>query len=105
MQDAGFKIVNPSILDGLGMGIGFTLSLFIVGSIRELLGTGEWFGIKVMPEIIEPMTIFILPAGGFFTLGCVIAIVAKLTNKKPKRISCDSCPGRESCSFSVKEEN
>lgn len=97
--------VLPSILDGLGMGIGFTLSLFIVGSIRELLGTGEWFGIKVMPEIIEPMTIFILPAGGFFTLGCVIAIVAKLTNKKPKRISCDSCPGRESCSFSVKEEN
>lgn len=97
--------VLPSILDGLGMGIGFTLSLFIVGSIRELLGTGEWFGIKVMPEIIEPMTIFILPAGGFFTLGCVIAVVAKLTNKKPKRISCDSCPGRESCSFSVKEEN
>lgn len=97
--------VLPSILDGLGMGIGFTLSLFIVGSIRELLGTGEWFGIKVMPEIVEPMTIFILPAGGFFTLGCVIAIVAKLTNKKPKRISCDSCPGRESCSFSVKEEN
>ncbi|MGN0588941.1 MAG: electron transport complex subunit RsxE [Ruminiclostridium sp.] len=97
--------VIPSILDGLGMGIGFTLSLFIVGSIREILGTGEWFGIKIMPEFMEPMTIFILPAGGFFTLGCVIAIVGKLTHKKPAKISCAACPGRESCSFSVKEEN
>lgn len=97
--------VIPSILDGFGMGIGFTLSLFIVGSIREILGTGQWFGIKIMPEMVEPMTIFILPAGGFFTLGCVIAIVGKLTHKKPKKISCEACPGRESCSFSVKEEN
>ena len=86
--------VIPSILDGLGMGIGFTLSLFIVGSIREILGTGEWFGIKIMPEFMEPMTIFILPAGGFFTLGCVIAIVGKLTHKKPAKISCAACPGR-----------
>lgn len=96
--------VLPSILDGLGMGLGFTASLFIVGSIREILGTGQWFGIKILPEIIEPMTIFILPAGGFFTLGCVIAIVGKLTGKKPKKISCSSCPSRESCSLAVKEE-
>ncbi len=89
--------VLPSVLDGLGMGLGFTCSLLIIGSIREILGTGEWFGIKIMPEFLEPMTLFILPAGGFFTLGCVIAVVGKLTKKKPKEIGCDSCPSRAVC--------
>lgn len=96
--------VLPSVLDGLGMGFGFTGSLLIIGSIREILGTGEWFGMKVLPDFVEPMTLFILPAGGFFTLGCVIAIVGKLTKKKPKEIGCDSCPSRESCKNAVKEE-
>ncbi len=96
--------VLPSVLDGLGMGLGFTGSLLIIGSIREILGTGEWFGMKVLPDFVEPMTLFILPAGGFFTLGCVIAIVGKLTKKKPKEIGCDSCPSRESCKNAVKEE-
>ena len=96
--------VLPSVLDGLGMGLGFTCSLIIVGSIREILGTGQWFGMTIAPDFIEPMTIFILPAGGFFTLGCVIAIVGKLTGKKPKKIDCDSCPGKSSCQFAIKEE-
>lgn len=104
--------VLPSVLDGLGMGLGFTCSLLIIGSIREILGTGIWFGgigewsgIKVLPDFVEPMTLFILPAGGFFTLGCVIAIVGKLTKKKPKEIGCENCPSRESCKNAVKEEN
>lgn len=96
--------VLPSVLDGLGMGLGFTCSLLIVGSIREILGTGQWFGMTVAPDFVEPMTIFILPAGGFFTLGCVIAIVGKLTKKKPKKIGCEACPGRASCKFAEKEE-
>ena len=96
--------VLPSILDGLGMGLGFTASLFIVGSIREIIGTGKWMGITIAPDFLEPMTLFILPAGGFFTLGCVIAIVGKLTGKKPKKISCESCPGRSACEFALKEE-
>ncbi len=96
--------VLPSVLDGLGMGLGFTCSLLIVGSIREILGTGKWFGMDIAPDFIEPMTIFILPAGGFFTLGCVIAIVGKLTKKKPKRIDCEGCPGRAACKFAQKEE-
>ena len=96
--------VIPSILDGLGMGLGFTGSLIVVGSIREILGTGQWFGMNIMPEFIEPMTIFILPAGGFFTLGCVIAIVGKISKKKPKEISCGGCPNRANCKFSEKEE-
>lgn len=97
--------VIPSVLDGLGMGLGFTASLFIVGSIREILGTGKWMGIDIAPDFLEPMTLFILPAGGFFTLGCVIAIVGKLTGKKPKKISCEDCPGRATCEFSAKEES
>lgn len=95
--------VLPSVLDGLGMGLGFTCSLLIVGSIREILGTGKWFGLTVLPDFIEPMTLFILPAGGFFTLGCVIAIVAKLTKKKPKPVGCEGCPSKAFCKHAEKE--
>lgn len=96
--------VVASAFDGAGMGIGFTLSLVIVGSIREILGTGKWFatdgfeGITLMPEIVEPMTIFVLPAGAFFVLGVVIAVVNKLSNHEPKKeFGCANCPSRESC--------
>ncbi len=89
--------VLPSILDGLGMGLGFTLSLIVVGSVRELLGTGKIFGFHIAPDIIEPMTVFILPAGGFFTLGCVIAILGAITRKKPKKAGCECCPSRAAC--------
>ncbi len=95
--------VLPSVLDGLGMGIGFTLSLLTVGSFREILGSGSWFGIKLLPDFIEPMTIFILPAGGFFSLGVIIAIVGKISKRKPKDISCTGCPNRGSCKFAESE--
>lgn len=95
--------VIPSILDGLGMGIGFTLSLLTVGSVREILGSGTWFGIKLLPSFIQPMTIFILPAGGFFSLGIIIAIVGKISKQKPKDITCSSCPNREACRFAESE--
>lgn len=97
--------VLPSVLDGLGMGLGFTCSLLIVGSIREILGTGKWFGMTVLPDFVEPMTLFILPAGGFFTLGCVIAVVGKLSKKNPKAVGCDGCPGRAFCKHAEKEES
>lgn len=93
-----------SVLDGLGMGLGFTGSLLIVGSIREILGTGQWFGMQIIPDFAEPMTIFIMPAGGFFTLGCVIAIVGVLTKKKPKKIGCEGCAARGACKFAEKED-
>lgn len=96
--------VIPSVLDGLGMGLGFTGSLIVVGAIRELLGTGKVFGIQIAPDIIEPMTIFILPAGGFFTLGCVIAILGVITRKKPKKISCEGCPSRGVCEKAESKE-
>ena len=90
--------VAASALDGAGMGIGFTLALLAVGSIREILGSGTWFGLKIYPDIVQPMTIFVLPAGGFFVLGCVIAIVNKIANRKPPEATgCAACPNRESC--------
>ncbi|MCL2109858.1 MAG: electron transport complex subunit E [Oscillospiraceae bacterium] len=90
-----------SAADGLGMGIGFTLALFTVGSIREILGFGTWFGLSVTPDFVDPMMIFIMPAGGFFTLGVVIAVVNKIARKRPNNISCDNCPGKELCKRSM----
>lgn len=90
--------VAASALDGAGMGIGFTLALLAVGSVREILGGGTWFGIQICPDFIQPMTIFILPAGGFFVLGCVIALVNKLSNRKPKEASgCAACGACQGC--------
>lgn len=92
----------PSILDGLGMGIGFTLALFLMGSFREILGTGKWMGIDL--HISDPMTIFIMPAGGFFVLGCIIAAVNKLANRKPpQQIGCEGCPCAGSCTGCANE--
>ena len=95
--------VIPSLFDGLGMGVGFTLSLLTVGSFREILGSGTWFGLTVMPDFIQPMTIFILPAGGFFSLGIIIAIVGKISRKKLKDITCIGCPDRDACRFADRE--
>lgn len=94
----------PSILDGLGMGLGFTFALFIMGAVREIMGTGSIFGVNI-PFITEnPMSIFIMPAGGFFTLGIIIAVVNRLKNKKPpKEISCANCPNAHACSLGTDE--
>ncbi|MBQ8171873.1 MAG: electron transport complex subunit E [Oscillospiraceae bacterium] len=90
--------VAASVCDGAGMGIGFTLALLAVGSVREVFGSGSWFGIQLCPDFVEPMTIFIMPAGGFFVLGCVIALVNKLSNRKPPAATgCAACPNREGC--------
>lgn len=88
--------VIPSALDGLGMGLGFTLSLFLMGSIREILGSGSWLGIEI--PFIQPMSVFVMSAGGFFVLGCIIALVNKLSGKKPpKKIGCAACPNAKNC--------
>ena len=67
----------PSFFDGLGMGLGFTLALTILGGVREVLGTGKLFDITIMPEQYG-MLIFVLAPGAFIALGYLIAIVNKL---------------------------
>lgn len=74
-----------SFFDGLGMGLGFTMSLTILGAFRELLGAGTIFGKVVLSEAVyTPITIFILAPGAFFVLSCLVAIQNKIKNKKPK---------------------
>ena len=98
--------VLPSIFDGIGMGLGFTLSITILASFRELIGAGTLFGIQVMPEAYEPATIFILAPGAFFVLAFLAAIRAKMQEKKPEKErhpvhcmegACASCSNK-SCS-------
>ena len=70
---------NPlaSICDGSGMGLGFTLALTLLGSVRELIGAGTLFGVTLLPETCNVL-LFVLPPGAFITLGYLIAIVNKL---------------------------
>lgn len=80
-----------SALDAIGMGIGFTLALLLIGSIREVFGNGTWFGIKIAKSFENPAVILILPPGGFFVFGIVIAIINKFSNKKTEKSNCESC--------------
>ncbi|MEA4960494.1 electron transport complex subunit E [Lutispora sp.] len=80
-----FASKNPplnSIMDGLGMGIGFTLALTFMSSIREILGAGTFLGMPLFGAAFEPALILILPPGGFLVFGLSIALVNKLTAKK-----------------------
>lgn len=90
--------VVASACDAIGMGIGFTLALFLMGSVREIIGSGKWMGFTIPVLIDNPMLLFIMPAGGFFTLGVIIALVNKLSNKKPpQELGCSGCPNADKC--------
>lgn len=65
---ASRNTVGRSILDGLGMGVGFTIALLALGSVREILGNGTLFGVSLFHEGFQPWVIMVLPSGGFFTL-------------------------------------
>ena len=69
--------VGLSLFDGIGMGIGFTVALTIIGTFREILGAGSIFGFKVTPESFEPISIFILAPGALFTLAMLTALQNK----------------------------
>ncbi len=98
--------VIPAIIDGLGMGIGFTAALLAMGIIRELLGAGTVFGIPVLSGFMEPIIIFLLPPGGFFVYGMLIALAGKLSEegKAPESMGCSVCPMAKHCDL-LKERN
>ena len=77
---SGKNPVLPSIMDALGMGVGFTLALVLVSAFREVLGAGTFFGQTILPENL-PAIMMILPPGGFITLGCLLALLNKIQKK------------------------
>ena len=95
--------VLPSIFDGIGMGLGFTVGLTLIGMFRELLGAGQIFGFTVMPESFEPFAIFTLAPGAFFVLAMLTALQNKLKLKSATNVpkaesiacggNCSSCTG------------
>ena len=88
---------NPPLLsamDGLGMGLGFTVSLSIIGFIRELLGAGTVFGVQVMPAAYKPIAIFIKAPGAFLVLAFLVIIMnaLKIKNRADAMVQgCDGC--------------
>lgn len=87
--------VLPSIFDGIGMGLGFTFGLTCIGIVRELIGSGKVFGLQIMPDIYEPVTIFILAPGAFLVLAFLVAarnkIMKRLEAKGKKVVKAQGC--------------
>ena len=72
----------PAIIDGLGMGMGFTIAITMICAVRELFGAGTLLGVQVMPAGYLPMDLLVKPAGGFIVLGLMMALMNKLLPKK-----------------------
>lgn len=82
--------VIPSLFDGIGMGLGFSAALTCIGAVREILGAGELFGFRIMPDSYVPFSIFVLAPGAFFVLAVLTAIQNKIKingEKKGKDMS------------------
>lgn len=73
-----------SALDGIGMGLGFTCSLTLIASVREILGAGTFAGISLFGESFQPLTVMILPPGAFLTLGILLAVITAISKKAGK---------------------
>ena len=96
---ASKNTVVDSLLDGIGMGLGFTLALLMIGIIREVIGFGTIFGVS-LGENFQTISIIGLAPGGFFVYGCIIALLNKLTKGKGvkrKSFGCDSCASCGAC--------
>lgn len=108
---AGKNSVIASAVDGMGMGIGFTGALVAMAAVREFLGAGSIAGFQIIQESwpIDPMIIFILPPGGFFVFGMLMAVANRIAEKKGKPKAelhgCESCPMAASCSLIGTDES
>ena len=104
--------VLPSIFDGLGMGLGFTVGLTSIGIVRELIGAGTLFNYQILPDSYQPITIFILAPGAFFVLACLTALQNVMKKKAIAKgdpnaakigcgAGCESCGTRLECGGST----
>ena len=90
--------VIDSALDGLGMGLGFTLALTLMATVREILGSGTWCGITLTANLFDPIAIMKLTPGGFLVYGVLIAIMNKFAKHKPKKkLDCAACGACAGC--------
>ncbi len=104
---AGKNPVLASAVDGLGMGVGFTTALFLMSSVREIFGAGSFLGMSVPVLSENPMLIFILPPGGFFVYGILMAVANKIAESKGQKRAelrgCEACSMAQSCALKNKE--
>ena len=104
---ANKNTVGLSVLDGLGMGIGFTVALTLAGAVREILGSGTCFGAQVLPKTVEPMALFVQPPGAFLVIALFIAIMnaigIKTRQRKLVESGCDGCCAACSAACEKKE--
>ena len=104
---AGKNPVLASAVDGLGMGVGFTAALFLMGTVREVLGAGSFLGMSIPVLSQNPMLIFILPPGGFFVFGILMACVNRLAESRGKPRAelrgCEACPMAATCKLHSEE--
>jgi electron transport complex protein RnfE len=104
---ANKNTIFDSALDGIGMGLGFTLALACMGAIRELFGNGTLLGHAVLGSWFTPIGFFNLAPGGFFVFGILIALLNVITKGKAlkvKSFSCGTCPMYNSCNVAEANE-
>ncbi len=97
---AGKNTVGKSVLDGIGMGLGFTIALVAMATVREVLGAGSFAGIEIPFMIDHTIDIFIKAPGGLMVYGLLIALVNVITKGKAikkKEFSCAGCPSAGVC--------
>lgn len=85
-----FASKNPpkeAFLDGLGMGVGFTWALTLLGSVRELLGAGSIFGVHILGSAYQPVILALLPPGAFITMGLIVAVFKAVELSRKKRVA------------------
>jgi len=82
---ASKNTVGRSIMDGLGMGIGFAFALFCLGAVREILGAGSLFGVQLFHDTFQDWVVMILPSGGFFTLAGWLLLFNWLKQRKERK--------------------
>lgn len=103
-----FASKNPplvSVFDGLGMGLGFTVALFLIAAVRELFGAGTLFGYQVMPSFYEPLAILVKAPGAFLVLALIVAVMNALSIKTAANDKVEGCDGCcESCSKACDKE-
>ena len=82
-----------AVFDGIGMGLGFTASLTVAGMIRELVGNGTLFEVRILPESVEPIAIFVQPPGAFLVIAFIIMVMNAIGIKSRQKQLVDGCDG------------